>query len=169
MSRYVSILGYGPSDSTMGECLITIPLIFCETLSTSIVVFLSTPVWCSLPSPYGPSFHLSVIFIHHLCLVSSPHYWVSLFHTQNSDSIPKSQNSYPTIFPINPSQPSSPKSQNSYPLIIPKSRKFNQGGDLLYTSVGPVGSFCTAVLCRSWRRGCMNLGFRNVQNSDYRC
>ena len=149
MSRYVSILGYGPSDSTMGECLITIPLIFCQTLSTSIVVFLSTPVWCSLPSPYGPSFHLSVIFIHHLCLVSSPHYWVSLFHTQNSDSIPKSQ--------------------NSYPLIIPKSRKFNQVGDLLYTSVGPVGSFCTAVLCRSWRRGCMNLGFRNVQNSDYRC
>lgn len=88
MSRYVSILGYGPSDSTMGECLITIPLIFCQTLSTSIVVFLSTPVWCSLPSPYGPSFHLSVIFIHHLCLVSSPHYWVSLFHTKTQIPYP---------------------------------------------------------------------------------
>ena len=125
-------------------------------LSTSVVVFLSTPVWCSLPSSYGPSFHLcvvappSVLFLHHLCVVSSPHYWVGLFHTQNSDLIPKSQNSYPPIFPINPSQLSCPKSQNSYPLIIPKSRKFDQGRDLLCTSVGLVGSLCTAVLCRSW-------------------
>ena len=113
-------------------------------------------MWCSLPSSYGPSFHLrvvappSVFFLHHLCVVSSPHYWVGLFHTQNSNLIPKSQNSYPSVFPINPSQLSCPKSQNSYPLIIPKSREFDQGRDLLCTSVGLVGSFYTAVLCRSW-------------------
>lgn len=41
-----------------------------------------------------------MFFLYHLCAVSSTHSCVGLFHTQISDFLPKSQNSYPSIFPI---------------------------------------------------------------------
>ena len=88
----------------------------CYTLYHLRMVLPSTSVWL---------LHLSVFFLHHLCVVSSRYYCVALFHTQNSDLIPKSQNSYLSIFLINPSQLSCPKSQNSYSLIIPKSPEFD--------------------------------------------
>ena len=84
------------------------------TLSTSVVVFLSTPVWCSLPSPYGPSLHLRVVappqcFLSPppLCGFLSPLLWRSFSypklrsHTQILEFIPinLSHQSFPTFLP----------------------------------------------------------------------
>ena len=55
------------------------------------MVFLSTSAWL---------LHFRVFFLYHLCVVSSTHSCMGLFHTQILDFLPKSQNSYPSIFPI---------------------------------------------------------------------
>ena len=109
-------------------------------------------MWCSLPSPYGPSFHLCVVAPPQCFLYPPPLCGFLSPLLCGSFSYPKlrSHTQISEFIPINPIQLSCPKSQNSYPLIIPKSREFDQGGDLLCASVGLAGSFYTVVLCRSW-------------------
>ena len=98
-------------------------------------------MWCSLPSPYGPSFHLCVVAPPQCFLYPPPLCGFLSPLLCGSFSYPKlkSHTQISEFIPINPIQ-----------LSCPKSREFDQGGDLLCTSVGLVGSFYTAVLCRSW-------------------